>query len=156
MTAMIPALCGCNLIYGLGLIELGMTFDFSQLMMDSDFAKMIKFALGGIPVNDETLAVEDLHRVGPFGSFLTHKSTFNYRRSQSRPELIDRRMWGAWVDSGKKNLTTVARERALQRLESYTPPSLPEELKKELRGIINTAEKRNNVFVSATAESVPD
>ena len=31
---------------------------------------MIKFALGGIPVSDQTLAVEDIAQVGAFGETL--------------------------------------------------------------------------------------
>ena len=37
-----PALAGANLIYGLGMIESGMTFDFGQLVMDDEIARMIK------------------------------------------------------------------------------------------------------------------
>jgi trimethylamine--corrinoid protein Co-methyltransferase len=31
----LPALAGANLIYGLGMIEMGMTIDFGQLTMNS-------------------------------------------------------------------------------------------------------------------------
>ena len=39
------ALAGANLIYGLGMIESGMTFDYGQLLMDNEIAKMIKFCV---------------------------------------------------------------------------------------------------------------
>ena len=42
LTGLLPALAGANLIYGLGMIESGMTFDFGQLVMDDEFAGMIK------------------------------------------------------------------------------------------------------------------
>ena len=51
-----PALAGANLIYGLGMIESGMTFDFGQLVMDNEFAGMIKQCVRGIRVDDEALA----------------------------------------------------------------------------------------------------
>ncbi len=71
LTALLPALAGANLIYGLGMLESGVTFDYGQLVMDDEFARMIKFAVGGIPVSDETLAVEDIAAVGSFGDFLS-------------------------------------------------------------------------------------
>ena len=61
------ALAGANLIYGAGMIESGVTFDCGQLVMDNEIARMIKHVVNGIPVDDETLAVEDIAGVGPFG-----------------------------------------------------------------------------------------
>ena len=97
MTAMLPALAGANLIYGLGLIELGMTFDYSQLIIDADIANMILYSLKGIPVNDQFLSVDAINKVGSFGDFMTHRSTFDFRKSQSQPSIIDRRrLCGFW------------------------------------------------------------
>ena len=58
LTGLMPALADANLIYGLGMIESGMTFDFGQLVMDDEFAGMIKQCVGGIRVRDETLALD--------------------------------------------------------------------------------------------------
>lgn len=44
------------MIYGLGMLESGITFDFGQLVLDSEFARMIKHTVKGIPVDDGTLA----------------------------------------------------------------------------------------------------
>ena len=55
-----PALAGANLIYGPGMIESGVTFDCAQFVMDNEIARMIKHVVGGIRVDDETLAVEDI------------------------------------------------------------------------------------------------
>ena len=58
------------MVYGLGMLEMGVTLDFGQLVMDNEFAGMIKHVLRGITVNDETLAVDVIHSVGPFKDFL--------------------------------------------------------------------------------------
>ena len=68
-------MAGANLIYGLGMLESGVTFDYGQLLMDCEFARMIKFTIGGIPVNDETLMMEDIHEVGSQGDFLSLDAT---------------------------------------------------------------------------------
>ena len=49
-----PALAGANLIYGLGMIESGMTFDFGQLVMD---AKLYESLV--ITADRLTLALDD-------------------------------------------------------------------------------------------------
>ena len=42
------------------MIESGVTFDLGQLVMDNEIARMIKFAVGGIAVTDETMAIDDI------------------------------------------------------------------------------------------------
>ena len=48
-------LAGANIIYGLGMLEMGMTISYSQLLMDAEMAEMMLFSMDGIVVNDETL-----------------------------------------------------------------------------------------------------
>ena len=38
LTGLMAALAGANLIYGPGMLESGITFDFAQLVMDNEFA----------------------------------------------------------------------------------------------------------------------
>ena len=56
LTGLLAALAGVNVVYGLGMLESGVTIDFGQLVMDNEFAGMIKHVLKGIPVDDENLA----------------------------------------------------------------------------------------------------
>ncbi len=85
---------------------MGMTFSFGQLVMDNEFARMIKHVVKGIPVNDETLAVDVIREVCAFNDFLSHESTLKHMRTvQSQPQLIDQRMREDWEKSGKTNIT---------------------------------------------------
>ena len=61
---MLPALAGANVIYGLGMLELGITFDFAQLVIDNEIAEMIKHVVKGIDVNDYTMATNVIKEVG--------------------------------------------------------------------------------------------
>src|SRR5674476_1575412 len=112
LTGLLAALAGANLIYGAGMIESGVTFDFGQLVMDNEFAKMIKHALAGIPVDDETLAVEDIARGGPFGDFLSLDATLRHMRELSQPEVLDRRVREDWEARGSRDLYSTCREKA--------------------------------------------
>ena len=88
------------MIYGLGMLESGITFDYGQLVLDCEFARMIKFSVQGIPVNDETLAVDAIKEIGPGRDFLMHPTTIKGMRKQSRPEMIDRKMRAVWAAAG--------------------------------------------------------
>jgi trimethylamine--corrinoid protein Co-methyltransferase len=143
---LLPALAGANLIYGLGMLEMGMTFSFGQLVMDNEFAKMIKHAVRGIPVNDETLAVDVIREIGPFKDFLGHDSTLRHMRAvQSQPRLIDRSMREDWEKSGKTDLTQRAGEEARHILETHKPEPLPADILETLRSIVEEEEKECGV-----------
>ncbi len=112
ITAMLPALAGANVIYGLGMLELGITFDFAQLVMDNEIAQMIKHVVNGIEVNDYTMAVDVIKEVGIGGEFVTNMHTFdNFRKVQSDPKIFDRRM-RKWEAMGSKDALERAREEA--------------------------------------------
>jgi trimethylamine--corrinoid protein Co-methyltransferase len=79
--------------------------------------------------------------VGPFKDFLTHKSTFKYRKSQSFGALTDRRMRHSWLKDGGKDMTQRALEKARHILATHKPLPVPEEARLALRKFINNEEK---------------
>ncbi len=141
LTGLMPALAGANLIYGLGMIESGMTFDFGQLVMDNEFAGMIKQCVGGISVNDERLALDVIADVGPFGDFLSHDHTMAHMRTTSQPALIDRRVRDEWAALGSSTLHERALAKARVIIETHVPDPLPDGVADELAAIIRAAEK---------------
>jgi trimethylamine--corrinoid protein Co-methyltransferase len=145
-------LAGANLIYGLGMIESGMTFDFGQLVMDNEFARMIKFAVGGIPVDDETLAVDVIADVGPFNDFMGHAHTRKHMREQSPSALIDRRVRDEWAAAGSTTLYDRASGKAREILDTHKPEPLPESVVAEMDAIIADAE--NDLGVSSRVGTV--
>jgi trimethylamine--corrinoid protein Co-methyltransferase len=133
-------LAGANLIYGLGMIEMGMTIDYGQMVMDNEFARMIKYLVQGIPVNDETLAVEVIKEIGVGKDFLSHGSTYKHMRTQSQPNLIDRRMREDWEASGRKDIYQRALEAARYILENHKPDPLPDDVLAAIRSIVEESE----------------
>ena len=134
------------MIYGLGMLESGITFDYGQLILDSEFARMIKYVVKGIPVNDETLAVDVIKEVGPFGDFLTHKHTLQRMRSQSQPEFIDRTMREAWEKKGSKNAHQRAVEKVKHILETHKPTPLPQKVLDKIQSIVVETEKEMGIL----------
>jgi trimethylamine--corrinoid protein Co-methyltransferase len=133
------------MIYGLGMLESGITFDFGQLVLDCEYARMIKHTVRGIQVNDETLAVDVIKEIGPGGHYLMHQHTLDRMGEQSQPELIDRQMREIWERDG----STTAYERAVTKakwiLENHKPDPLPDEVLKKIRSIIDETEKEMGI-----------
>lgn len=131
------------MIYGLGMIDLGMTLDFGQLVVDNEIAKMVRKVLGGIPVNEETLAVDVIRKVGTGGHFLMEEHTLTHMRNvQSQSNLFDRNTRQTWEAKGAKDLATRATEEARYILENHKPEPLPAGTAQTLREMIEEAEKR--------------
>ncbi len=143
-------MAGANLIYGLGMIEMGMTIDYGQMVMDNEFARMIKYLVQGIPVNDETLAVDVIKEVGVGKDFLSHGSTYKHMRTQSQPKLIDRRMREDWQAAGGTDIYHRALEEARYILENHKPDPLPDDVLAAIRAIVEEAEAE--LGVSTTDE----
>lgn len=134
------------MIYGPGMLESGITFDYGQLVLDCEFARMIKHTVMGIPVTDETLALDPIKEVGTGGDFLMHKHTFTHMRKQSAPELIDRKMRGTWEKAG----STTAFDRAMDKvrfiLETHRPAPLPDDVLAKIRAIVDDTEKEMGII----------
>jgi trimethylamine--corrinoid protein Co-methyltransferase len=143
-------LAGANLIYGLGMIEMGMTIDYGQMVMDNEFARMIKYLVQGIAVNDETLAVDVIKEIGVGKDFLSHASTYKHMRTQSQPKLIDRRMREDWQAAGGTDIYQRALEEARYILENHKPDPLPDDVLAAIRAIVEEAEAE--LGVSTTDE----
>ncbi|MCP4218715.1 MAG: hypothetical protein GY765_29055 [bacterium] len=141
LTGLIPALAGANMIYGLGMVESGITFDFGQLLLDAEFARMIKHTVKGIPVTDDTLAVNVIRKVGAFGDFLSQKHTLAHMRSQSQPQFIDRTMREAWERKGSVPIHEKAMEKVRDIIKNHKPTPLPQDVLDKIRAIVVEAEK---------------
>ena len=145
LTGLLAALAGVNVVYGLGMLESGVTIDFGQLVMDNEFAGMIKHVLNGIPVDDENLAVDVIHDIGPLKDFLAHKHTLKHMRSQSQPSLIDRRRRSKWQELGGTDIYERASAKAREILETHEPDPLPDGVLETIRSIIEGAEEELGV-----------
>jgi len=146
ITGLLPALAGANVIYGLGMLEMGITFDLAQLVMDHEIAEMILYSLQGIPVNDETLSVDIIREMGIGKDYLAHESTFRYMRSQSQAKLIDRRMREDWEAAGSPDIYKRAHDKVMEILETYEPPPLSDDVLTAIRSIVEESEKEMGVY----------
>jgi len=129
------------MIYGAGMLEAGMTFSFGQLVIDDEISAMVKRIVGGISVERELMGVDLIKKVGIGNNFLAERHTLNHLKAeQVQATIIDRRMREAWVEEGSRSLIQTANQRAAQLLKSHEPKPLSQDLVKELKRIVQSAE----------------
>ncbi len=142
MTALLAAQGGANLIYGAGMLDLGITFDLAQFVIDNEIYTMIRRVMDGIKISDENIAVELIKEIGPGGELISHPHTFQrFRHEQSATKLFDRSMREAWVMEGSKDLAERAYAEAEHILATHRVPALPDGAAQGLSDIIAEAEE---------------
>lgn len=82
-TTIFPVLAGAVGIGTAGHLENAVTFSPVQLVIDSEISRYVRRSLRPIEVNDETLALDAIRRVGPGGNFLEDPHTLSHFRSES-------------------------------------------------------------------------
>jgi trimethylamine--corrinoid protein Co-methyltransferase len=138
------ALAGGNMIHGVGCLEQGLTSSMAQMVASDEIIDMVKRILRGIPVTDETKALDVMDTVGPGGHYLDHDHTYTRFRAEIwRPKMIDHQNWENWTASGGKRYSDRVRERVIEVLETETEPLLDEKMYKELRRICELADARH-------------
>lgn len=132
-------LCGADVTFGTGLLDGSRILCLENMVVDDELFAMVTRLLGGIAVDDETLAVELIKEVGFRGEYLSRGHTRRHVRELWTARLGETRSWQAWRDAGSP--TTVARARELSDtlLAEETAP-FPADLGAELDAIITAAE----------------
>jgi len=138
------ALIGGNMIHDVGYIESGLTSSPDMLVASDEIIAMVKRIMRGIPVTDESMALDVMDEIGPGGHYLEHDHTYNRFRTEIwRPKIIDRLNWENWELFGSKTYRERVHERVVELLETPTEPLLDEAMYKELHRICELADARH-------------
>jgi len=128
------------MIFGMGMLESGLTWSHEQFVIDADIVRMVKRAIQGIDVTDDSMAVDIIKQTHEIREFLRQPHTLRHMKDQSNPKLIDRVTRGVWEAKGGKDLTQKAREEARKILKTHQPEPLSDDVRKTLREIVKSAE----------------
>ena len=142
MSVLVSALCGANLIHDVGFLDSHLTSSYDLVVLSNEIISMAKRMMQGILIDEETLALDAIDKVGPGGHFFTEDHTLRHFRENWYPELMDRSDHDSWAAKGKKRLAQVVNERAKEILATYEPEPLDEDIKLALRRILEAAEER--------------
>ena len=143
LTTIPAALAGANTIFGVGAIESILTFDYAAMITGAEQAERIVRLVGGIDVNDETMALDLIHEVGPGGHFISHKHTFDHMKEMSQAKLFDRKTRDRWqLETGGKSVSELAYKEAKRIADTHVPLALPDGAEKEMDDLIKAYEEQ--------------
>jgi len=130
------------MIYGVGMLDSGMTWDYAQAVMQNEMVSMIVKAIEGIPLSDELMALDVIESVGPGGEYITHEHTYRNMKQQSQVDLFDRNTRDVWEDRGSMDIVEKSYEKAFDILKNHKPEPLSGSVQTSLNEIFIEAEIR--------------
>jgi trimethylamine--corrinoid protein Co-methyltransferase len=130
-----------NVIYGLGMLESGMSVSLEKYVLDNEIAQMVRESMKGIQVDEVTLDLDTILKVGVAGNYLSEPTTLKNLKAFWLPELLDRDWRKEWEVKGWKNIFKVCCERVDEILASYEPQPLDKDINQELNAILQKADK---------------
>ncbi len=137
-------LTGANFVHDNGYTESGKTGDIFQTVMDDEIISMARIIEQGIEISDETLALDQIHNVGPGGHYLYEDHTMKWFRKHWRPSLMDRQSYEDWAKSGEETMKDRVIKKTRDIIENYEGPisKVPKEVRKDIEKVIQDAEER--------------
>jgi len=113
-----------------------------MVVMADELVAMSRFFTGGIPVNEETLALEAIERVAsgdPSSIFLMDDHTLeHFMQAQFLPKLLDRSRYDSWEEAGAIDFYQRCKVEAKRILSEHQVASKPAEVLKGIDHILQT------------------
>ncbi len=135
VTALLVGLAGANYIHNsAGMLESTTTVAYEQYVIDNEIIGMVMRTLRGIEINEDTLALEVIDKVGPGGNFLAESHTVSHMRSEFFfPKVSDRSNREKWLAEGGKDARQRAREIAINILATHKPLAIPCDIQAKIK-----------------------
>ncbi|EFI33315.1 trimethylamine methyltransferase [Desulfonatronospira thiodismutans ASO3-1] len=137
-------LTGANFVHDCGYTESGKTGDIFQTVMDDEIISMARIIEDGIEVNEETLSVDVINRVGSGGHYLYEDHTMKWFRKHWRPTLMDRQSYEDWVKNGSQTMQDRIIKKTRDILETHEGPisRVPRDVQKDVQKVVDEAVER--------------
>lgn len=127
-------LSGANMVHDVGLMDHATMISPELMVLTDEIIGMTGVMFRRLVVDDESLALDLIRKVGPGGNYLAEDHTFDHFRSFWVPEILDRSMGAKPVASGSAvHSEELLREKTLKIIKSHTPIPIEEDLFSEIK-----------------------
>jgi trimethylamine--corrinoid protein Co-methyltransferase len=131
------AMIGSNLNHDIGYLDFGLTGSLEMVVIMDEVIDQVRRMQKGIPVSDDTCAVQVIGEGAARGQFLTHPHTMKHLRSvQWRPRLMTRPGHEKWVQEGATSLLDRARRRLAEILAGHRPEPLDDQSTRAVAAVV--------------------
>jgi trimethylamine--corrinoid protein Co-methyltransferase len=134
---------GVDLLVNGGLFDSAWTVSLEQVVLDAEIIALCRRFSEGIPVNDTTLALDVISRVGPGGHFMEAEHTLEQLRAGAlwEAKVSNTHTSKQWEELGSPSVLIQASRRVDDLLSSHQPKPLSGETLQALQEIISKFER---------------
>jgi trimethylamine--corrinoid protein Co-methyltransferase len=136
MQVLVALLAKTNLNHDVGYLEAGLTHSPEYMVLADEIIAQSRAFVRGVSLDDETLALDVIDRVGPGGEFMSQQHTLAHFRELWNPALYDRQRLDRWEKQGSKDINARVRERTLAILEEHQAEPLPGSVEQEIERLL--------------------
>lgn len=128
LEAFMSVFAGSNLNHDVGYLDFGLSGSLEMIIIVNEMVDQIRRMHKGIPINDDTLALDVIPNGAAQEHFLTQPHTLKHlRKVQWTPELFCRKSHEKWVEQGRTSLLDRARTKLNKILENHIPLAIAPE-----------------------------
>ncbi|MCF8061802.1 MAG: trimethylamine methyltransferase family protein [Deltaproteobacteria bacterium] len=125
----ISTMIGSNLNHDVGYLDFGRTGSLEMIVILDELIDQARRLKRGVPVDEDTLALDVIAQVSERGSFLEHAHTLrHFASTQWRPKLLNRQGFQEWEQKGSAGLLDRASRKLKRILETHEPAPVPPSL----------------------------
>jgi trimethylamine--corrinoid protein Co-methyltransferase len=136
IAAIVALMAKTNLNHDVGYLESGLASSPEMMVLTNEIISQTRRFVQGVRVDDEALAVDVIHEIGPGGQFINHEHTMSHWREFWLPQVFDRQLLSKWEESGAKDTRTRLREVTVSIMDSHTVAPLPDSVNAEIDQIL--------------------
>jgi trimethylamine--corrinoid protein Co-methyltransferase len=115
---LMSAMSGADLVHDVGLVYHATTISPELIVFVNEIVDMVRVSMNGLTINNETLPLELIDRIGPRGTYLSEKHTRNHFREFWSPTIFDRSMT---KDNNVKGCAELLNEKTITIMETHQP-----------------------------------
>ena len=138
---LLSIMAGMDIVYGLGRLGGATLASPVQLVIDDQLVALLKEYVGGVHVDEEYLAVDEILAAGIGGSFVKSKHTLRHCRDYTEPSLFRFQLQQAWEAEGERSLYERAVAEYQRLLQKTGPVDLPDDVRRDMDEVVARADE---------------
>jgi trimethylamine--corrinoid protein Co-methyltransferase len=136
VSLMTALLHGANLVHDVGFMDSGLQGSLQLQVIANDTIGWLRAATRGVPVDEESLALDVIEELGPSGDYLSHQHTMRQFREPFYSKLADKGTHSQWVARGATTMEERAAHQVEKILENHQQVPLPADVQRDLAAIV--------------------
>lgn len=136
LSAAMCAVCGGEVVNGLGVLDGSTLLSYEQFLFDHEIAGMTIKIFGGCEIDEATLMVDLIDKVGIGGSYLSQRHTLENMKKFYMPLAWSDLATRSYLPDAEPDALKTAAEKAEKIISSHTPEPLDADISKSIEGIM--------------------